>query len=117
MSTPILLSMTPGRSFSPTDNRVFKVDLGTGQLSLFAGAANGDFSGDGGPALDARFNAIGGLAMAPGGGLLISDTANQRIRYIAPDSIHLVGDAGQTEFYLPWVSALSGDLPSPTIRT
>ena len=89
---------------------MFKVDLGTGQLSLFAGAANGDFSGDGGPALDARFNNIGGLAIAPGGGLLISDTANQRIRYIAPDSIHLVGDAGQTEFYLPWVRALSGDI-------
>ena len=86
------------------------MDLGTGQLSPFAGAANAGFSGDGGPALDARFNSIGGLTLAPGGGLLISDTANQRIRYIAPDSINLVGDAGQTEFYLPWVSALSGDL-------
>ncbi len=70
-------------------NRVFKVDLETGQLSLFAGAADSGFSGDGGPALDARFNSIGGLALAPGGGLLISDTANQRIRYI---TVGLAGD-------------------------
>ncbi len=99
-----------GRLFFAHGNQVFKVDLTTGQLSLFAGAASSGFSGDGGPALDARFHSIGGLALAPGGGLLISDTVNQRVRYIAPDSIHLVGDAGLTEFHLPWVSALSGDL-------
>ena len=89
----------------PQASQVFKVDLGTGQLSPFAGAAVNSFSGDGGPAIDARFSIIGGLTVAPGGGLIISDMDNARIRYIAPDSIHLSGDSGQTEFYLPWVSA------------
>ena len=64
------------------------------------------FSGDGGPASDAMFNIITGLAAVPGGGLLVADYDNQRVRYIAPDSINLVGDTGQTEFHLPWVSAL-----------
>ncbi len=99
-----------GTLFVGSGNQVFKVDLGTGQLSPFAGAAVSGFSGDGGPALDARFFTIFGLTVAPGGGLIISDTQNARIRYIAPDSINLSGDSGQTDFYLPWVSALSGDL-------
>ncbi|MEX2170757.1 MAG: hypothetical protein WD851_15680 [Pirellulales bacterium] len=99
-----------GTLFIASGNQVFKVDLGSGQLSLFAGAADFGFSGDGGPAIDARFSIIGGLTVAPGGGLIISDVDNARIRYIAPHSIHLSGDSGQTDFYLPWVSALSGDL-------
>jgi sugar lactone lactonase YvrE len=99
-----------GTLFVGSGNQVFKVDLGTGQLSPFAGAAESGFSGDGAPALDARFHTIFGLTVGPGGGLIVSDTQNARIRYIAPDSINLVGDSGQTEFYLPWVSALSNDL-------
>jgi len=39
--------------------------------------------------------------------LVISDTGNQRIRYVVPDSINLTNDSGQTAFYLPWASALT----------
>ncbi len=99
-----------GKLYIATATRVLVVDLATGQLSPFAGRTNGGFSGDGGPALDARFNSIGGLALAPGGGLVISDYGNKRIRYVVPDSITLTNDTQQTAFYLPWVNGLAGDL-------
>jgi hypothetical protein len=90
---------------------VFVVDQATGQLSPFAGDGIAGFSGDGGPALNARFNySIGGLTLAPGGGLVVSDKGDQRIRYVVPDSINLTNDCGQTDFYLPWASAPAGDL-------
>ncbi len=96
--------------FIATDTQVFQVDLATGQLALFAGTGATGFAGDGGSALDARFDHIGGLALVPGGGLVVADSYNSRMRYIAPDSIDLSGDASQSELHLPWVSELSGDL-------
>ena len=99
-----------GKLYIADNTRVFVVDLTTGQLSPFAGGTNGGFSGDGGPALDARFNYISSLALAPGGGLLIASYGQGRIRYVVPDSINLTNDSQQTAFYLPWVSALAGDL-------
>ena len=100
-----------GTLFIANQTRVLKVDLATGQLSPYAGDGTADFSGDGGPALSARFNLLsgGGLTLAPGGGLVISDGANQRIRYVVPDSITLTNDNQQTAFHLPRVRALSGD--------
>ncbi len=99
-----------GQLFLASVNQVFQMDLATGQLTPFAGGTNAAFSGDGGPALAARFNGIAGLTLAPGGGLVISDSFNQRIRYVVPDSINLTNDSGQTAFHLPWVNALAGDL-------
>jgi sugar lactone lactonase YvrE len=99
-----------GKLFIADTTRVFLVDLATGQFSLFAGGTNGAFSGDGGPALDARFDYISSLALTPGGGLLICSWGHARVRYVAPDSINLTNDQQQTAFYLPWVSALAGDL-------
>ena len=99
-----------GKLYLANLTRVFVVDLATGQLSPFAGDGIAGFSGDGGPALNARFDSISGLTLAPGGGLVISDTGNQRIRYVVPDSIDLTNDSGQTAFHLPWANALTGDL-------
>ena len=48
--------------------------------------------------------------MAPGGGLI--DLRYGQLRASAtsrPIRSTSSGDSGQTEFYLPWVSALSGD--------
>jgi sugar lactone lactonase YvrE len=109
-----------GKLFIADYTRVFVVDLATGQLSPFAGGTNAGFSGDGGPALDARFDSISSLALAPGGGLLIASSGPGRIRYVVPDSINLTNDTQQTAFYLPWVSALAGDLTiadNPSLTT
>ena len=100
-----------GPLFIANVSQIFQVDLTTSELTPFAGDATAGFSGDGGPALSARFlMGNDGLIVPPGGGLIVSDSGNQRIRYIAPDSINLSGDTQQTAFYLPWVSALTGDL-------
>ncbi|HBO43652.1 MAG TPA: hypothetical protein DD670_06925 [Planctomycetaceae bacterium] len=99
-----------GNLFIATQFQVFRIEVASGQLTPYAGTGTAGFAGDNGPAANAQFSSIDGLTVAPGGGLLVSDTGNARIRYIAPDSINLVGDGHQTEFHLPWVNALSGDL-------
>lgn len=101
-----------GNVFLASHTQVFKLNPNTGLLSVFAGdGVAGDVGhGDGGQASAARFARIHALAIAPGGGLVISDSGNGRIRYVAPQSVNLSGDSGQTAFVLPWVSALTGDL-------
>ena len=64
-------------------SQVFKVDLGTGILSVFAGTGANGFSGDGGPALDANFSNIWGLDLR-GAALFIADSNNNRIRAVVP---------------------------------
>ncbi len=91
--------------------RVFKLNLTSGLIAPYAGdGIGGSFGGDGGPATNAVFGQILALAVPPGGGLIIADGGHARIRYVVPDSINLTNDSGQTAFYLPWVSALAGDL-------
>ena len=99
-----------GTLFIATNYQIFQVDLATGQLAPFAGTGIPGFGGDEGPALDAQFDRIGGLARVSGGGLVVADSFNARIRYIAPATVDLSGDGSQTELNLPWVSELPGDL-------
>jgi hypothetical protein len=96
--------------FIANQTQVFQLNLATGLLAVFAGDGTAGFSGDNGPALSARFNEINGITVAPGGGLVIADSLNQRIRYVVPDSINLSGDGAQVAFYLPWASSISGDI-------
>ena len=93
-------------------SRIYRIDLTTGIVSPCAGNGTNGFSGDGGPALNAEFNSDGihCLVVPPGGGLLISDYGNVRVRYVAPNSISLTNSPGQSEFHLPWVNSLNGDL-------
>lgn len=99
-----------GTLFIATNSQIFQVDLATGQLDPFAGTGPAGFGGDGGSALDAQFDRISGLARVPGGGLVVADTFNARIRYIAPATVDLSGDGSQTGINLPWVTELAGDL-------
>ncbi len=52
-----------------------------GRINAFAGVGDGDFGGDGGPAIDARLDTPVGLAI-DGAGLLIADAGNHRIRKV-----------------------------------
>jgi Bacterial Ig-like domain (group 3)/NHL repeat len=56
-------------------------------LSTYAGTGNAGFGGDGGPAIQATFNQPSGVAVASKGDVFIADTANNRVRMIAPDGI------------------------------
>jgi len=76
-----LISQTGG---SP---RVRKVRM-DGMIETIAGTGgNTQALGDGGPALQAGFNAPTGLAIASDGSLYVADTGNNRIRHIGPDGI------------------------------
>src|SRR5271155_4985491 len=64
-----------------TGHRVRKID-GKGVLTTIAGTGEKGFSGDGGPALQATFNSMHNLAVAPNGDVYIADTLNNRVRKI-----------------------------------
>ena len=63
-------------------NRIWKLDA-AGSLSLFAGADSG-YSGDGGPAVEARLRRPGGLTADAAGNVYVADRDNYRIRKIDP---------------------------------
>jgi len=66
--------------------QVLQIDDQTDLATIIAGNGESGFSGDGGPALDAsfRFASNGyGIAVDSTGGLVINDTNNYRLRYIA----------------------------------
>ncbi len=72
------------------NHRIRKRDSKTAVMSTIAGSGpdnigNGAFSGDGGPATQARLNSPSGLTWGPDKALYIVDTGNHRIRRIAPD--------------------------------
>lgn len=62
-------------------NRLLKVDP-AGVLAHVAGQLEAGFSGDGGPALQARFNGPHNLAVLANGDVLIGDTWNGRVRRV-----------------------------------
>jgi DNA-binding beta-propeller fold protein YncE len=61
------------------NNRVRRIDPATGAMTLVAGTGEKGFSGDGGPALAARFGGIYSIAFH-GGSLYLCDLDNRRIR-------------------------------------
>lgn len=90
----------PGGGFLIVDtgnNRVRRVDAG-GTITTVAGTGEAGFSGDDGPAVQARLNGPTAVALAPDGAVLIADTMNLRVRRVAPDGTIATlaggGDAG-----------------------
>jgi hypothetical protein len=64
------------------NHSVFRYDA-YGRLNIFAGVGKPGYSGDGGPAVEARLNGpFEVLALPEGGGVLIADTYNHRIRHV-----------------------------------
>ncbi len=62
-------------------NRLFKLDP-TGRMTHMAGKTEAGYAGDGGPALEARFNGPHNLIVLPDGNVLIGDTWNGVIRHV-----------------------------------
>jgi DNA-binding beta-propeller fold protein YncE len=70
-----------------------------GTISTVAGTGKAGFSGDGGPATQARLNDPHGLAVDRAGNLFISDLNNQRVRKVSPEGmITTVAGNGQLGF-------------------
>lgn len=86
-----------------------------GHISTVAGNGRGRFGGDGGPASDAALNSPQGVAVLAGGGFLIADTGNNRIRQVWPDGhISTVAGNGHHSFRGDGGPAAAASLSSPT---
>lgn len=90
LAWPTGVSAGPDGSLYVSDgsnsSRIWRV-LPDGSVTAFAGAGGRGYSGDGGPALLARFNEPQGLALAADGSLYVADTFNHCIRKIDPAGI------------------------------
>jgi sugar lactone lactonase YvrE len=58
-----------------------------GLITTAAGNGKGGYSGDGGPAAEATFAEVVGLAMDAAGNLFIADPDNRRIRRVSPEGV------------------------------
>jgi sugar lactone lactonase YvrE len=58
-----------------------------GVISTVAGSLSSGFSGDGGPAVNAVFDSIQGVAVDSAGNLYIADNQNDRVRKVSPNGI------------------------------
>jgi DNA-binding beta-propeller fold protein YncE len=76
--------------------RVLTVDT-AGRLTRLAGTGEKGDQGDGGPALQAVFNGMHSLVVAPDGALLLADTWNNRVRRLDPPTGRLSAFAGTGE--------------------
>jgi DNA-binding beta-propeller fold protein YncE len=63
-------------------NAIFRVDPSTNRIYRFAGTGEKGYTGDGGPALEAKLNGPKGIACAPDGSVYFADTENHAIRRI-----------------------------------
>ncbi len=84
LNRPTAIAFDPDGNMVIADsgnNRLRVVD-GQGRITTLAGDGGEGFGGDGGPALDARLNGVGGLAIDSDGNIYLADLANHRVRII-----------------------------------
>ena len=68
------------------NSRVRRI-LANGTVQAVAGSGEAGFGGDGGPALQAKFNSPEGIALDAAGNVYICDTANHRVRRVSTAGI------------------------------
>jgi len=83
----------------PSTHRVRQVDV-RGIVTTIAGTGRADFAGDGGRATAADINFVHDAADLPGGGYVLADSLNHRIRRVWPDGrITTVAGTGEENYY------------------
>ncbi len=87
----------PGNLFlvDAGNNRIRRVDAGTGQMTTIAGAAVQGFAGDGASAVQAALDSPRAVVLSPAGLPTLADTANARVRQVdASGAIHTIAGVG-----------------------
>jgi sugar lactone lactonase YvrE len=94
-ATEAQLNVPRGIAFDATGN-LFIAEFGSsrvrkvspeGVITTVAGTGEEGFSGDNGPATQAKLKAPRGITVDPGGTLFIADRDNSRVRKVSPDGI------------------------------
>jgi sugar lactone lactonase YvrE len=115
VETPVGLGFAAdGTVYVTTGHAVMKVTP-SGLWEVVAGRRDeAGATGDGGPALAARFSSPDGLAVGPDGSLYVADTGNHRIRRISPSGVvSTVAGTGVAGFSGDEGPGLSAQLSSP----
>lgn len=85
-----------------------------GVIRTLAGTGEAGFSGDGGPATEARLRSPHAVAVDGAGNILIADTSNGRIRQVSPDGvIRTLAGGGSASPYADAAPALDAQLARP----
>lgn len=77
-----ILEVDPDKKGTNSGGRIRRIDGSTGIIRTVAGTGDIGFSGDGGPAINARFNKPFAITVDKNGNLFVADTGNDRIRKI-----------------------------------
>ena len=78
------------------NHRIWRVDGTTGALTGIAGTGTQGYSGDSGPATTAMLDSPRAVSFGNSDALAVSDTHNQRIRQINPQSIDTIAGLGNS---------------------
>ena len=99
-----------------TNNRIRKISSSTGIITTIAGNGTAGFSGDGGPATDAKLYWPFGIALDSSGNIYIADQVNFRIRKltISTGIISTIAGSGTYGYTGDGGVATSADLKQPT---
>jgi uncharacterized protein (TIGR03437 family) len=102
-----------GTGLARGDFKVYKIST-QGIITALAGNGQPSYSGDGGSALRAQLNGALGVSTDSAGNLYIADTANHRVRVVAPNgTISTIAGTGVAAFAGDNTSPASAQLKSP----
>ncbi len=118
LNMPIGLALDSAGNLYVADagnNRVRRVDAGSGIITTVAGNGSALFAGDGGPATLASLNLPTGVTFDANGNLYIADLGNNRIRRVeaATGTITTIAGTASTIFDGDGVAATSAGLSGP----
>src|SRR5438105_1353172 len=115
LSSPFGVAPLPDGGFLIEDSgngRIRRVSP-DGHITTVAGDGIAGYAGDGGPAVDAELRDVHNVAASPGGGFVIADTGNDRVRLVRSGTITTVAGSGAEGFSGDGGPATAAELDHP----
>ena len=102
------IAIEAGRLYIAGSVRVWKVNLASGDIRVLAGTSAGGNAGDGGPATDATFSALGGVGVFTNWDVFIADGQGaQRVRKV---EVNVTVEDSTAQSVLDGLTIVEGDL-------